>query len=103
MQAEEMPCIYDFDFSGAKISPSLHSCDILCSVWPIPAEHSVCARGNYALFASHHTTRVLREFHTPQCTTVYFKCSPVPPVSLMAWQQNEIQWDLAGCIHRTVL
>lgn len=37
----------------------------------------------------HHTmTRVLREFHTPQRTTVYFKRSPVPQASLMAWQQN---------------
>lgn len=63
MQAEETPFIYDFDFSGAKISPSLHSCDILCSVWPIPAEHSVCARSNYALFASHHDTRATRVSH----------------------------------------
>lgn len=54
MQAEEAPSfIYDFDFSGAKISPSLHSCDTLCSVWPVPAEHSVCAGGNDALFALH--------------------------------------------------
>lgn len=63
MQVEETPCIYDFDSSGAKISPSLHSCDILCSVWPIPAEHAVCARGNYALFASHPDTRATRVSH----------------------------------------
>lgn len=67
MPAEEALCIYDFDSSGAKISPSLHSCDTLCSAWPIPAEHTVCAvcaGGNSALLASHPDRRATRVSHT---------------------------------------
>lgn len=68
MQAEETPCISDF---GAKSSPSLHSCDILCSVWPVPAEPSVCAHGSYPLFASHYGTSATRVSHPTRYQSLF--------------------------------
>lgn len=51
--------------------PSLHSCDILYSVWPTPAEYSVCASHNYALFASHHNKHATRLSYTGTYNRVF--------------------------------
>lgn len=60
-----------------RFLPSLHSYDILCSIWPILAEYSVCAPRNYALFASHHNKCATRVSHTGIYHTAYLKRSPV--------------------------